>query len=108
MVEGKCGAVAQMTWTAVEDGLPTKKDGWIGYALNNLGEARHFIRVLAVESGGYGRRVRIREFRVLLVGRWTTDNSECEIATGSFMDGKYADWPVILWMPLPDLPELEK
>lgn len=94
-----------MEWISVEDRLPTKADGWIGYTMDRLGKEKYYIRVLAFETGGYGKRVVIRQFFLLLIGEWTTDNDECEIATGSFMDGEFADWTVTHWMPLPQSPE---
>ena len=97
-----------MNWISVKDRLPNKQDGWIGHSINSIdNENKYFIRVLAVESGGYGRRIVIRDFRVLLIGDWTMKNDECEIATGSFMDKESDDWVVTHWMPLPEFPNKE-
>jgi len=89
----------------IKDRLPNKQDGWIGYSINSMArERKYFIRVLVFESGGYGSRIIIRPFRVLLIGDWTMENDECEIATGSFMDDENSDWVVTHWMPLPKPP----
>jgi len=93
-------------WIPIEERIPGKSDGWIGHSIRHLDqEDKYFIRVLAFESGGYGSRVVVRPFRVLLIGEWTMDNSECEIATGSFMDSENSDWKVSHWMPLPLPPD---
>jgi len=94
-----------MEWISIKDRLPDKQNGWIGYSINSMDrEYKYFIRVLVFESGGYGSRIIIRPFRVLLIGRWTVENDECEIATGSFMDDENSDWVVTHWMPLPKPP----
>ncbi len=88
-------------WILVSDRLPNKSDGWIDCTVDSFCRAKYYISVLAVESGGYGTRVVIRPFVVLLIGEWTMENDECEIAAGSFMDGENADWVVTRWMALP-------
>lgn len=94
------------SWISVDERLPGKGDGWIGHVMDMHGQSEYYIRVLACESGGYGRRINIRQFFVLLIGKWTMDNDECEIAAGSFMDTDASDWPVSHWMPLPDFPSV--
>ncbi len=95
-----------MDWISVKDRLPNKDDGWIGFSVNSIDqEKKYFIRVLAYESGGYGARVTIRQFRVLLIGEWTMENDGCRIAAGSFMDDENSDWIVTHWMPLPKPPK---
>lgn len=90
-------------WIDVDDRLPTKEDGWIGYYRIMDTPGIYYIDVLAVEVGGYGSRIRTRKFVVQLKGKWTMDNKQCEIVSGSFED--WHDWVVALWMPLPKLPK---
>ena len=109
-LEGKdnalaCEYVRAPQWVSVEDRLPTKQDGWIGYKRRNGEKPRYFIRVLAREAGGYGARIVIREYYVDITGEWTMENDKCEIVSGSFKDRDWHDWIVTHWMPLPAPPE---